>query len=217
MLRKLAQCRPKAGWRLLVGLLPNQQPISMPIYRPSWRDWALGWSPLSRAAYSHQVGACGHLLVEQLGDDIERWKALIEQFENLPGPVQKEFLERLNGFAGAPSTRKRGEWSRKPSGRRCPCTGSSPTRTGRFPRDPRGTGEGSESLRAGRPGTKERLAVRAALASLETLEGQEERLERASALGPSGSNNDGGWKKFVRLVEAVEAPEEVGVVFADRL
>ena len=39
-----------------------------------------------------------HLLVENLGDDVERWKALIEQFDNLPGPVQTRFLERLNGL-----------------------------------------------------------------------------------------------------------------------
>ena len=43
VLRKLVERWRDAGWRLLVGLLPDQ-PTSMPIQRPSWQDWAFGWS-----------------------------------------------------------------------------------------------------------------------------------------------------------------------------
>ena len=156
----------EAGWRLLVGLLPNQYQISMPTPRPSWRDWALAWSSgVTNAAYWHQVDACARLLVEQLGDDVERWKALIEQFENLPGPVQTEFLERLSGFAEktldeetrrvvSDALREKVSLHRKFADADWTLAGG----------DPRGTGEGSESLRAGRPGTEERLVVWAALA-----------------------------------------------------
>ena len=39
VLQMLVRGRPEAGWRLLVGLLPNQQAFSTPTYRPLWRDW----------------------------------------------------------------------------------------------------------------------------------------------------------------------------------
>ena len=114
VLQMLVRKRPAAGWRLLVGLLPNQQAFSTANDRPLWRDSALGWnSRVSTASYWNQVDACAHLLIQHLGDDIERWKALIQQFENLPGPVQREFLERLSGFAGRiPRRRGRAACSR---------------------------------------------------------------------------------------------------------
>ena len=100
VLRKVARGRPNAGWRLLFGLLQRQMLMSTHIQRPSWRDWAIAWSGgVTNSAYWHQVEACAHLLVVHLGDDVGRWKALIEKFENLPDPVQKEFLDRMKGFS----------------------------------------------------------------------------------------------------------------------
>ncbi len=97
ILEMLTQRKPDVSWRLLPGLLLNQELISMPIQRPLWQDWALGWSRgVTNAAYWHQVSACARLLIERLGEDIERWRVLIERFENLPGPFQTEFLERLS-------------------------------------------------------------------------------------------------------------------------
>jgi hypothetical protein len=63
-----------------------------------WREWALGGSGVTNAEYWNQVNACARILVELLGVDIGRWQALIRHFEHLPGPVQKEFLERLNTY-----------------------------------------------------------------------------------------------------------------------
>ena len=84
--------------------------------------------------------------------------------------MQTEFLERLSGFAEKTLDEETGARSRTRSGRRCPGTGGSPTPTGRCPRDPRGTGKGSEPLRAGGPGPEERLAVGPRWQVLETLE-----------------------------------------------
>ena len=128
VLKRLAERRQDAGWRLLNGLLPNPRPtFAVPIQRPLWRDWALGWSRgVAVAEYWHQVGASAHLLVEHLGDDIERWTAIIQQFENLPGPVLKEFLKRLNRLAERTLDEEtRRSVSDCASGRPWPRTGSS--------------------------------------------------------------------------------------------
>ena len=55
--------------------------------------------PVHRELSNHTKSALRHLLVEHLGDDVERWTELIKHFDNLPGPAQTEFLGRLNEFA----------------------------------------------------------------------------------------------------------------------
>jgi transcriptional regulator with XRE-family HTH domain len=103
VLKKLVKDRPKAAWRLLIGLLPNQQPMSTLIRRPLWRDWALVWSGRAPTiAYWQQLLACTRLLIEHVGDDIGRWTEIIEHFEDLPEPVQKEFFQRLEELADRP-------------------------------------------------------------------------------------------------------------------
>jgi transcriptional regulator with XRE-family HTH domain len=103
ILKKLVESRRDAGWRLLIGLLPNQLPFSTEIYRPLWRDWALDWvgRPPTTDQWQQAV-ASAHLLLEQLGEDLERWKEIIRLFEHLPGPARTEFLERLNALATRP-------------------------------------------------------------------------------------------------------------------
>ena len=96
VLKILAGRERNVGWRLLVSLLPDQRLTSSPTHRPSWRDWTLGWSEgVTDAEYWHQTAACAHLLVERMGSDLSRWKQLIGEFDNLPEPVQKEFLDRI--------------------------------------------------------------------------------------------------------------------------
>lgn len=99
VLAALARRRPVAGWRLLQSLLPNRLMASTPTHRPTWRDWSLRWSKgAPPAEYWHQVSATAHLLVEHIGDDLGRWKALIDQLENLPEPARGEFLAKLNAL-----------------------------------------------------------------------------------------------------------------------
>ncbi len=97
ILKMLARKQPQAGWRLLHELLPNQLQTSTPTRRPLWRDWALGWNGgVTNAEYWYQASACARLLVENLGDDVGRWTEIIGTFENLPDAAQKEFVGRLN-------------------------------------------------------------------------------------------------------------------------
>ena len=105
VLKVLVRRVPKAGWHLLVGLLPHQQQASFPTYRPSVRDWALNWSKggtgeesWDPAEYTYQTDECARLLVEHMGGDPKRWKELIREFEKLPEAVQKAFLQRLEAF-----------------------------------------------------------------------------------------------------------------------
>ena len=211
-----ADARPQAtgsGLATARWALPNQQAFSTATYRPLWRDWALGWnSKVSTASYWQQVEACAHLLIQHLGDDIERWKELIQQFENLPGPVQREFLERLSDFAGRVHRRT-----------------DAPRRLGPDPREdrlapkicrhqlgiPADTLTELESVRMHFE-PEDAVARNAWLFGprwqiSETPEGEAERLDVLCPQALRDILDEGGWQALLRLVEAAEAPEEVGI------
>ena len=70
------------------------------IHQPLWRDWVLGWTGrTATVAYWKQLVESARLLFKQLGDDLGRWIELIKHVQDMPGPAQAEFLDRLNGLA----------------------------------------------------------------------------------------------------------------------
>jgi hypothetical protein len=86
---------PKAGWRILIGLLPVNSHTS-PIHRPVFRDWALSWKEgTTNYEYHQQILANSELLVELASNDLERWKSLIERLENLAPQVGRKFIVKL--------------------------------------------------------------------------------------------------------------------------
>jgi transcriptional regulator with XRE-family HTH domain len=216
VLRKLVKSRPDAGWRLLLGLLPNQHQISVPTSRPSWRDWALTWSArTTHAEYWHQVGACAHLVVEQLGEDISRWEALIKQFENLPAPVHKEFIERLDSFARgdldeetrrtlSEALREKVAWHKRFAAADWAMPDEVLAELDRVrslfdPKDP-------VRRNAWLFGPRWQVA--------ETLEDQEEKVEESRRAALREIIGQCGWQGVLELVGAVEAPEEIGMLLA---
>jgi transcriptional regulator with XRE-family HTH domain len=99
VLAAITRKHPATGWRLLLGLLPERMGSTMPIRRPAFRDWALSWTEgTTNADHARQVNACAELLVDLLGEDLARWKELIEHFEKLTGPGGQKFLDKLLSF-----------------------------------------------------------------------------------------------------------------------
>ena len=91
VLERIVMYHPEAAWRLLIGLLPNQQSISTGIHQPIWRNWALGWSGrTSTIAHWKQLTESARLLFEQLGDDLNRWIELIKHVQDLPGSASRD-------------------------------------------------------------------------------------------------------------------------------
>lgn len=103
VLNRLLRNHPESGWRLLIGLLPDRDPALTSTQRPVWRDWTLGLSDrVSAVAERQQFVDLAGLLVEHAGDNVGRWVQVVQHYENLPGPVRKDFLVRLNGLAEKP-------------------------------------------------------------------------------------------------------------------
>lgn len=100
VMQRLAKKCPEAAWRLLLALLPQMHQFAHTIHRPSWRDWALSWREgATNFEYWRQTTVAGELLVNMAGNDVERWKGLIDAFENLPEPSRATFYEKLEALA----------------------------------------------------------------------------------------------------------------------
>ncbi len=99
ILQSIAKKHPKAGWRLLLELLPTSPTMVSTNARPAFRNWTLDWSErAARADYAFQVEACAHLVVELAGNDAGRLKDAVEVFECLPPSAQTKLLERIVGI-----------------------------------------------------------------------------------------------------------------------
>jgi hypothetical protein len=72
-LQSVARRHPKAGWRLLLALLPTSHSAVSTNARPSFRNWTLEWSEgATRADHAFHVEACADLVVELAGSDATR-------------------------------------------------------------------------------------------------------------------------------------------------
>lgn len=221
ILKKLVRRRPDAGWRLLVSLLPNQQPTSFPIHRPLWRDWALGWSGgVTYAEFRHQAGASAHLLVEHLGEGLGRWTELVKQFDNLPESEQKEFLKRLNSFdvtaldaesrrAITDALREKVSWHRRISDANWALSGEILSELEQVQR--RFEPEDAVACHAWLFGPHWSVSEKLEREGMDATK----RLTELRRSAIREILDQAGWPGVLKLVEAAEAPEEVGAVLAE--
>jgi hypothetical protein len=213
ILEVLARRTPVAGWRLLLNLLPNQMQTTMHTHRPMWRDWPLRWSKgATNNEYWRQVRACARLLIEHLGEDIGRWKALVEQFESLPEPVQKEFLARLNTFevavldagsrrAIAEALREKVSWHRRYSGAKRALLDEILSEL-----------EKAQSRFEPKDAVSRNAWLFGPYWSIhEKLEDRDKDVAKLRRAALQEIVSQGGWEAILALVAEAEAPEDVGI------
>jgi hypothetical protein len=76
----------ESAWKLLLGLLPNQQQSSMGSHKPVWRkiipdDWEKG---VTNKEYCEQISRYADIAVEMAKGDFARLNELISHLDNLP-------------------------------------------------------------------------------------------------------------------------------------
>ena len=95
-IEKLVRDEPDVGWKLLISLMPQHHAVASPTHFPSWRDWAATWSrEFSQSDFDKFISSCADLIVEQVGDQIERWESILENFGRIPDQWQ---LKLIAGF-----------------------------------------------------------------------------------------------------------------------
>lgn len=91
---------PGAGWDLLMALAPKLYDTSEPSSMPNWRDFTpdepevITWSTVAEASR-----AIGERLLARVGDNIGRWKSLLDLWASFDPVWRADAAARLEGFA----------------------------------------------------------------------------------------------------------------------
>ena len=92
---------PEVGWKLLLALAPRFYDTSEPSSMPNWRDFtpdepeAVTWPSVATAA-----SAIGERLLEQVGDEGKRWRALLDLWRNFDLDWRAAAAKQLEAYAG---------------------------------------------------------------------------------------------------------------------
>lgn len=220
VLRRLMEKTPDGGWRLLVDLLPSNRQISVDGPYPLWRDWSLSRPRgTTNVEYWRQVSASAELLIEKLGDDVSRWRTLIENFEDLPPPARTEFINRLKEFAEELSNDDERRAltevlkDKVAKHRRFSATGwALPEEVLAELDQARGRFEPRDIVKKNAWLFRNRWQVMDALDDGKDCEARVDAMRRAAL---SEILDQHGWDGVLRLVAEAEAAEEVGTTLAD--
>jgi transcriptional regulator with XRE-family HTH domain len=97
---KVVRQDARVGWKLLLALAPRFHDTSEPSSMPQWRDFApdepeiVTWEAVAEASR-----AIGDRLLDQTGDDGERWRSLLDLWANFDPDWRKGAVKQLRQFA----------------------------------------------------------------------------------------------------------------------
>jgi transcriptional regulator with XRE-family HTH domain len=79
------------AWNLMLAIYPRGSMVSHPTARPRWRDMpATGAEKLTGPLLAHAAEELIKRLLQDVGVDVERWKALLELLPAIPIPLARE-------------------------------------------------------------------------------------------------------------------------------
>lgn len=93
---------PAVGWKLLLALAPRFHDISEPSPLPNWRDFTPDEPEvMTLASVAAAASAIGKRLLEQVKDDGERWRALLDLWSNFDPAWRTKAAKQLHTYARA--------------------------------------------------------------------------------------------------------------------
>ncbi len=101
--RMLRQAHPSVAWPLMLSMLPRHHNVQTPGALPQYRDWRAlkpEVSPDERAQTTTEIAA---MLIDDVGDDPERWTDLIGRVSDLPEDARRSAGAALVDLASAGS------------------------------------------------------------------------------------------------------------------
>lgn len=99
VLELLIKRNPNIGWQIVMDSLPSGHGVSSHTHRPQWHDWARNWSRrVTNREYWQQVEKCAQLLIDNAGDNFERWEQLLDKYEHCPPTIRDQILKKLQSF-----------------------------------------------------------------------------------------------------------------------
>ncbi len=98
-LRMLRRRHGAAAWPLMLSMLPGGRDYQMGDKGPRYRDWRKGEKPVTPQEHRWMVASVAEMLLEEVGEDPDRWGALIEALPALPPDVRRRACTALSRLA----------------------------------------------------------------------------------------------------------------------
>lgn len=99
-LRMLRRRHGAAAWPLMLSMLPGGRDYQIGDEGPRYRDWRNGEKPVTHQEHIQMVASVAEMLLEDVGEDPDRWGALIEALPALPPDVRQRACAALVRLAG---------------------------------------------------------------------------------------------------------------------
>lgn len=100
--RMLRQSHSRVAWTLMLSMLPShRRSVQHPSEMPRYRDWRPAQPAISQQEYVDTTSAIADMLVEDAGEDSERWAALINRFADLADEPRGKAISAISRLAAA--------------------------------------------------------------------------------------------------------------------
>lgn len=99
-LQMLRRCHNAAAWPLMLSMLPGGLKYYLHGESPRYRDWRKDEKPVTPQEHRRMVASVAEMLLEDVGEDPDRWAALTEALPALPPDVRRRACAALGRLAG---------------------------------------------------------------------------------------------------------------------
>ncbi|WP_420626346.1 hypothetical protein [Candidatus Poriferisodalis sp.] len=99
--RMLRRSHADAAWTLMLSMLPKHHSVQTPGAQPKYRDWRQGEPTVPQREYIETTSAIAQMLVEDVGENPNRWVDLLEHINEVPPDARGRAGEALRRLADA--------------------------------------------------------------------------------------------------------------------
>jgi transcriptional regulator with XRE-family HTH domain len=97
---RIVEAHPEVGWNLLLQLAPQFHDTTDPSPHPVWRDFMPDRvEPVTSHAVFKSNTAVEHRLLDNAGDNVQRWLSLLDSWTNFSPAWREEAVVQLTHFA----------------------------------------------------------------------------------------------------------------------
>lgn len=101
IVERLLQREPNIGWKLIMGVWPDNHMTAFPPSSPTYRDWTPVTQSVTYTDWGRFVHTLVALAIGAVGTSVERWLELVPKISKLPADERGVVTEGLRGAINA--------------------------------------------------------------------------------------------------------------------
>ncbi|UKA55460.1 helix-turn-helix domain-containing protein [Arthrobacter sp. FW305-BF8] len=101
VVERILQREPGVGWKLLMGVWPQNHATAFPPHAPTYRDWSPVRQSVTYADWGRFVHRLAAIAMGEVGTSTERWLELLPKIATLPTDGRGVVIQKLREAVGA--------------------------------------------------------------------------------------------------------------------